>query len=185
MEEEEVVESPAPEPKKGGSPVMMIVLIVVIVLLLGGGGFAAWYFFFKPQPVEEEQNGETPIVTEVENPEFKADLVYKGFAEEAQIFNLNLDQRPEDSKYRYNHVKFSFSLLMDDKKVEKVLIERDPLIRNELILVFARGYWDHMDDPQEKEAMAKLIVQRINAVIKDKPDDPGVSQLYYGIFQAQ
>jgi flagellar FliL protein len=162
----------------GGAPAkapmstkLIVIIAVVVALLVGGGGAGAAFYFMgkKPDKAAEEAANEPPKPKKAFYHEFKppflANYQWSG---------------------RHHYVQMSIAVMARSESVIELVGEHQPLIRNNVGLLLSGQDFDSMRSPEGKEALRQLIVEDIQAVLKEAdPDIEGIEQVYFINFVMQ
>ncbi|MGB9667933.1 MAG: flagellar basal body-associated FliL family protein [Thermosulfidibacteraceae bacterium] len=151
-------------PKKGGKK--KLILILVVVLLLVGGGVGAFIFLKGSKGKGGEQaKGESKAETT------------KGTAfKKLDPFIVNLS---DEGGGRY--AKVEITLALSDKKVEKEVEEKLPIIRDSIITIISMKKYDDLVNPAGKETLKREIMMKLNSILTTGQ----VVDIYYTDFVLQ
>lgn len=146
---------------KGGKK--KLILVVVIIALIGGGVGA--FIFLKGKAAPKAPTG-TKEVKEEKGVAFK----------KLDPFIVNLSDE-EGGRY----AKVEITLAFSDKKVEKELEEKLPMVRDSIITIISMKRYNDLISPAGKEALKREIMAKLNALLTSGQ----VTEIYYTDFVLQ
>ena len=167
MAEEEDVEVEAP----GGGGKKKLIYIVLGVLLLVGGGIAGTLMFIGGDAESAIEASADEAVVE------KGDPTY---VELKPSFTVNLD--PEDP---VGFLQVSIQVLTHNDDVAQEIEKHNPLIRNNLVVLFGQQKSADLRAPEGKEGLQKSALATIQKVIDDYGSGGEVSNVFFTSFVMQ
>ena len=163
---EEIVEAEA-VPPKGGKKGLIISL--VLVLVLAGGGFAAFKLLGdKADPKKKE------AVT-------KHEQLPARYVTLDPPFVVNFEA---ESTVRF--LQITIGVMTRDEKVEHLIKDNDPRIRNDLLLILGGQNYETVSKLEGKEELRKRCLESVRAVVLDSGGEAAkVEALYFTSFVMQ
>ena len=163
---EETNETEAPEEQKGGL-MKKIILIVGAIALLGGGAFAGKMFL-----------GGDPEAAEAELAEGEAEAPTAGPAI-YQSLHPPLVVNFKDQRGDSHFMQITMEVMARDQGVINSVREHTPVIRNELILLYANAIYEEVVTREGKEQMLADGLAAIQGVMSEQTGEPGVEAVYF------
>jgi flagellar protein FliL len=140
------------------------ILIGVAVALAAGGGGAAWWFSghaSKPPPV--------PVVVPAQYLALDPPFVVNFEAEQLVRF-----------------LQITVQVMSRDPKTIELLKSNDPVVRNELLMLFANQKYATLATREGKEALRQQALASVRKVLKDAGGDPQhLEAVYFTTFVMQ
>jgi flagellar FliL protein len=164
---EEIEEGTEAAPEKGGKKGLIISL--VLLLVLGGGGFAAFKLLGgKADPKKKE--------AEARHEQLPARYVTLD-----PPFVVNFEA---ESNVRF--LQITIGVMTRDEKVEHLIKENDPRIRNDLLLILGGQNYETVSKLEGKEELRRRCLEAVRAVVVDSGGEgPKVEALYFTSFVMQ
>ena len=164
---EEIEEGAEAAPAKGGKKGLIISLVLLAVL--GGGGFAAFKLLGgKADPKKKEavaRHNQLPARYVTLDPPF--------------VVNFEAE-----STVRFLQV--TVGVMTRDEKVEHMIKDNDPRIRNDLLLILGNQNYETVSKLEGKEELRKRCLESVRAVVADSGGEgPKVEALYFTSFVMQ
>ena len=143
-----------------------LILIIVTLLALAGGGFGAWKFFgAKDEPKKPEAAQPLPPRYINLDPPFVVN-----FEAEAMVRFLQI----------------TIGIMTRDEKVEHLIKDNDPRIRNDLLLILGGQNYETVSKLEGKEELRKRCLESVRAVVLDSGGEAAkVEALYFTSFVMQ
>lgn len=174
MSEEAKAEAAAPAKKK---PILLIAIIAVV--LLGGGGGAAFFFMGKKDEQTAEQGDE------------KGEKGEKGKKEEHKLPAQYVKLDPPfvvnfEAKGLMRFLQVTVEVMTRDPETKDIMEKNNPMIRNDLIMLFGSQTYDTISTREGKEKLRTDALETVGKIIKaEGGDDKKVEQLYFTSFVMQ
>jgi len=164
-----VLEAAAEEaaPPKGKGKTLLIVIVLAVVLL-GGGGVGAWFAFAphgKPKHAEAKKEPLAPALYVALDPPF--------------VVNFEAEQQ-------VRFLQVTAQLMSRDPATVEMLKANDPVIRNDLLLLFGNQKYSVISTREGKESLRTqtlAAVRKIIAAAGGKPEK--VEAVYFTSFVMQ
>ncbi len=155
------------EPAKGGKKGLIISL--VLLLVLGGGGFAAFKLLGgKADPKAKEAAA-------------KHEQLPARYVTLDPPFVVNFEA---ESTVRF--LQITIGVMTRDEKVEHMIKDNDPRIRNDLLLILGNQNYETVSKLEGKEELRKRCLDAVRAVIADSGGESAkVEALYFTSFVMQ
>lgn len=161
---EEENQAEGAEEAKGGL-MKKIIMLVVAIALLGGGAFAGKTFLGgEPEPEEGE------VAEEAEPTEGPA--IYQSLHPPLVV---NFKDELGDSHF----MQITMEVMARDQVVINSVREHTPVIRNELILLYANAIYEEVITREGKEQLLADGLAAIQGVMTEQTGEPGVEAVYF------
>ncbi|MCP1374152.1 flagellar basal body-associated FliL family protein [Dyella lutea] len=154
-----------PKPKRG----RLIILIIVALLVLGGAG-AGLYAAFGPKHAPADKAAE--LAAEKKKPELFLPL------DPAFVVNFR-----DDQSARYLQV--GVTLMSHEQASLDVAKEAQPVIRNQLLLLFSGQSYQNLIDAAGKEKLQAQALAAVQKIMQERTGKPGIDALYFTSFVMQ
>ncbi|WPL19791.1 flagellar basal body-associated protein FliL [Thiorhodovibrio winogradskyi] len=149
------------EAQGGSNKGKLIVIILVALILLGGGGAAAWFFLLSggedEAPVEEEL-GPSP-------------LIYFRLAKP-----ITATLSPDEPA---NHLRVNVVLASRNQTVIDALELHTPIIRNDLLALFANQTFAELNTPEGKESLREQVHETVTAILVRTGAPAGIEHVFF------
>lgn len=155
-----------PKPKRG----RLIILIIVAVLVLGGAG-AGLYAAFGPKHAPADKAAAAQAA-EKKKPELFLPL------DPAFVVNFR-----DDQSARYLQV--GVTLMSHEQASLDVAKEAQPVIRNQLLLLFSGQSYQSLIDAAGKEKLQAQALAAVQKIMQERTGKPGIDALYFTSFVMQ
>lgn len=156
-------ETPPKKSRKG------LIIAIASVLVLGGGGAGAWFAFAGSG---EHEEGEAEVAEVKLPPQFVA-------LEPAFVVNF---QPGSQSRF----LQIAVQVMTRDPALVATLQHLDPIIRNDLLLLFGNKAVTEVATPEGKEALRTATLAAVRKVIADEGGDPeALENVYFTSFVMQ
>ena len=163
----EIDEGAEAAPEKGGKSGLIISL--VLLLVLGGGGFAA--FKLLGDKADPKTKGEAA----------KHEQLPARYVTLEPPFVVNFEA---ESAVRF--LQITIGVMTRDEKVEHMIKENDPRIRNDLLLILGGQNYETISKLEGKEELRRRCLEAVRAVVVDSGGEgPKVEALYFTSFVMQ
>jgi len=169
-EEEEVVEE---QPKKSRKKMWIIITISMLLLLGGGGAGAYFYVFSEADPLGLQGDGEG----DADEPEPRQPPIYYGM-DPAFVNNLS-----GTGGRRFMQV--SVQIMARDPEVIAAVERHEPVIRNDLIMLFSDQTLESVDGTEGKEALRRQSLEAVQKILRNNDEPTEVEQLFFTSFIVQ
>jgi flagellar FliL protein len=160
--EEEPIEIVPPKPKRG----RLIAIIAVIVLLGGGAGL------YATLGSRHAAGGKAAAAAPEHRPELYLPL------DPAFVVNFR-----DDQAVRYLQV--GVSLMSHDQGALDAAKEAQPVIRNELLMLFSGQNYENLIDAAGKQKLQAQALAAVQKIINARTGKPGIDALYFTSFVMQ
>ncbi|NDY97144.1 flagellar basal body-associated FliL family protein [Wenzhouxiangella limi] len=168
--EEEVVE----EQPKSRKKMWIIIISLSTLLLLGGGGAGAYFFVFaEDDPLGLFGGGEAAA----NEPEPRQPPIYYGM-DPAFVNNLS-----GTGGRRFMQV--NVQLMARDPEVIAAVERHEPVIRNDLIMLFSDQTLESVDTTEGKEALRRDSLETVREILGDNDEPDEVEELFFTSFIVQ
>lgn len=169
-EEEEVVEE---QPKKSRKK-LWIILSITLLLLLGGGGAGAYFYVFSEADPLGLQGDQEAAADE---PEPRLPPIYYGM-DPAFVNNLS-----GTGGRRFMQV--SVQIMARDPEVIAAVERHEPVIRNDLIMLFSDQTLESVDDTEGKEELRRKSLDAVRSILRTNEEPDEVEELFFTSFIVQ
>jgi flagellar FliL protein len=164
---EEIEEGAEAVPEKGGKK--RLIISVVLLLVLAGGGFTAFKLLAgKADPKKKEvaaKHEQLPARYVTLDPPF--------------VVNFEAE-----STVRF--LQITIGVMTRDEKIEHMIKENDPRIRNDLLLILGGQNYETVSKLEGKEELRRRCLEAVRAVVTDSGGEgPKVEALYFTSFVMQ
>ncbi|OZB61063.1 MAG: flagellar basal body protein FliL [Lysobacterales bacterium 14-68-21] len=153
-----------PKPKRG----RLIILIILALVVLGGAG-AGLYAAFGPRhaagKVDEAQ-------AEKKKPELFLPL------DPAFVVNFRDDQAAR-------YLQVGVTLMSHEQASLDAAKEAQPVIRNQLLLLFSGQSYPNLIDAAGKEKLQAQALAAVQKIVQERTGKPGIDALYFTSFVMQ
>jgi flagellar FliL protein len=165
---EEIEEGAEAEPgKKGGKKGLIISLVLAVVL--AGGGFAAFKLLGGKHDPKAKDAAK------------KEQLLPARYVTLDPPFVVNFEA---ESTVRF--LQITIGVMTRDEKIEHVIKENDPRIRNDLLLILGNQNYETVSKLEGKEELRKRCLEAVRTVVKDSGGQSvKVEALYFTSFVMQ
>jgi flagellar FliL protein len=165
---EEIEEGAEAEPgKKGGKKGLIISLVLAVVL--AGGGFAAFKLLGGKHDPKAKDAAK------------KEQLLPARYVTLDPPFVVNFEA---ESTVRF--LQITIGVMTRDEKIEHMIKENDPRIRNDLLLILGNQNYETVSKLEGKEELRKRCLEAVRAVVADSGGEgPKVEALYFTSFVMQ
>ncbi|MFP4208670.1 MAG: flagellar basal body-associated protein FliL [Wenzhouxiangella sp.] len=167
--EEEIVE----EQPKSRKKMWIIILSLTTLLLLGGGGAGAYFFVFS----EDDPLGLFGGEASANEPAPRQPPIYYGM-DPAFVNNLS-----GTGGRRFMQV--NVQLMARDPEVIAAVERHEPVIRNDLIMLFSDQTLESVDTTAGKEALRKQSLAAVREILRSNEEPDEVEELFFTSFIVQ
>lgn len=181
--------TPAPDAAKPPKSKKMLIIIIAAVVLLGGGGAGAWFFMHKPAEETSEEEGKSAKSEKGE----KAEKGKKGNKKEAEAklpaqfvgldppFVVNFEP---GASARF--LQITVQLMTRELHMKEFLEANNPIIRNDLLLLFGNKHVEEVSTQEGKEALRAAALEAIRKIVKEEGGEPeAIEAVYFTSFVMQ
>jgi flagellar protein FliL len=165
-----------PEPKS--NKLLLIIVVALLTSVLAGGG--AYWFATKGdhETSAEETDGESKAKSKSKAEKPKAPAIYVEFD---PPFVVNFEAR---GMTRFLQV--SLQVLTRDPITADMIKQHDPVIRNDLLLLFGNQTYETISTREGKDQLRAAALEAIAKIIQSEGGDgKNVEQLYFTSFVMQ
>ena len=158
--------APAAEAPKGKGKTLIIVLLLAIVLL-AGGGVGAWFAFASPdkKPAAARKEPVLPALFMALDPPF--------------VVNFEAEQQ-------VRFLQITVQLMSRDPTTIELLKANDPVVRNDLLLLYAGQKYTVISTREGKEALRQQTLAAVRKVVGGAGGKPEkVEAVYFTSFVMQ
>ena len=164
-----VLEAAAEEAAPKGKGKTLLIVIVLAVLLLAGGGVGAWFAFAphsgKKHPAEARKEPSAPALYVALDPPF--------------VVNFEAEQQ-------VRFLQVTAQLMTRDPATVELLKANDPVIRNDLLLLFGNQKYSVISTREGKEALRAQSLTAVRQVVTNAGGKPEkVEAVYFTSFVMQ
>lgn len=179
MSDEAATESPAPA--KSGNPLVLVLISSLVTAATVGGGL---YFALASKVEHAAAAAEEAAEEGGESPASKKKVKNKGEALYSKLdppFVVNFE-----AKGIMRFLQIQVEVMTRDKETVELLKIHDPLIRNNLLMLFSNQSFDKINTPEGREALRQEALKSIGEAIKSEGGKPkNVENLYFTSFVMQ
>jgi flagellar protein FliL len=162
----------------------LLILIIAAVVLLGGGGAGAWLFMNKAADESSEAEGGKSAKPE------KGDKNKKKEGEgklPAQFIALDppfvVNFEPGASA---RFLQITAQVMTRDPHMKELLEANNPIIRNDLLLLFGNKQVEEVATQEGKEALRAAALEAVRKIVEAEDGDPEtVEAVYFTSFVMQ
>ena len=164
---QEIEEGTRSAAEKGGKSGLIITLLLLVIL--GGGGFAA--FKLLGDKTDPKVKGEAA----------KHEQLPARYVTLDPPFVVNFEA---ESTVRF--LQISIGVMTRDEKVEHLIRDNDPRIRNDLLLILGNQNYQTVSKLEGKEELRKRCLESVRAVVAESGGEgSAVEALYFTSFVMQ
>jgi len=154
-------------PEKGGNKGLIISLVLLLVLSVGG--FAAYELLGGKAEAKKKDGAE------------KHEQLPARYVTLEPPFVVNFEA---ESTVRF--LQISIGVMTRDEKVEHLIRDNDPRIRNDLLLILGNQSYETVSKLEGKEELRKRCLESVRAVVAESGGEgPAVEALYFTSFVMQ
>lgn len=146
-------------------------IVLAAVLVLGGGGGAAWFFLSGDDAEAELADGEA------EAAEPRGQAIYHAF-DPSFVVTLT-----EGDTTRFLQVELQ--VMTRDETVPPALTRHEPLIRNDLLLLFGGQRPDGLGTRQARQTLQDQALAEIRRLLASEGEPDAVEAVYFTSFVLQ
>jgi flagellar FliL protein len=189
--------TPAAETAKPPKSKKLLIIIIAAVVLLGGGGAGAWFFMqgSADESAEEgaDEGAEEEGKTAKNDKGKKSEKGKKGKKKEAEVklpaqfvgldppFVVNFEP---GASARF--LQITVQLMTRELHMKEFLEANNPIIRNDLLLLFGNKQVDEVSTQEGKEALRAAALEAIRKIVKDEGGEPeAIEAVYFTSFVMQ
>lgn len=174
----DVGQAAAAAPAKKGMSLVTVLLVVVVALGIGGGGA----YFFVAKGASAEAGDDAPAKGKKgAKGKAKAPAVPATYIPIEPAFVVNL---ADEDSLRY--LQLEVQVATRDKAAEDAIKQHMPVIRNNLLMLFAQQRTYDLRDRGGKERLQKAALDEVKKVVKAEGGDGDlIEALYFTSFVTQ
>jgi len=165
-------------PKSGKKK--LIIIIVAALLLVGGIGGGAMFFLQSDQPEEMVEGEGVEMVEEEETSFFGSDNPKALYHELRPEFIVTFEA---NSRQRY--VQLNVTLVTRDEEIIPILANNDPVVRNTLVLLFAKQNYLELQTREGKEMLKKAATKAVQDLMVKEIGNKGIETVLFTNFVMQ
>ena len=174
--------TPAADAAPGKSKSKLLIVIIAAVVLLGGGGAGAWFFMHKSADESSEEGGGKHAKDDKEKGKKEGEAKLP-----AQFVGLDppfvVNFEPGASA---RFLQITAQLMTRDLHMKEFLEANNPIIRNDLLLLFGNKRVEEVSTQEGKEALRTAALEAVRKIVEAEgghPDD--VEAVYFTSFVMQ
>ncbi len=159
-------------PGQQSGKALILILVAVTVVLVAGGG-AAWFFLSgedETELTEGDATGETVAA--------KGPAIYHAF-DPAFVVNLT----DADGAIRFLQVELQ--VMTRDDTVPEALSRHEPMIRNDLLLLFGGQRYESLESREGRLNLQSLALNALTQVLESENEPSAVEAVYFTSFVMQ
>jgi flagellar FliL protein len=164
----------------------LLLVIIAAVVLLGGGGAGAWFFLHKPADESAEADGKSA----------KNEKGEKGKKDKKKEGEPRLPAQfiPLDPPFVVNFepgstarfLQITAQVMTRDPHMKEFLEMNNPIIRNDLLLLFGNKHVEDVATQEGKEALRAAALKAVRKIVESEEGDPEeVEAVYFTSFVMQ
>jgi len=153
-----------PKPKRG----RLIILLIIALVVLGGAG-AGLYAAFGPHHAVDKADA---AKAEKKKPELFLPL------DPAFVVNFRDDQAAR-------YLQVGVTLMSHEQAPLDAAKEAQPVIRNQLLLLFSGQSYQNLIDAAGKEKLQAQALAAVQKIVQERTGKPGIDALYFTSFVMQ
>lgn len=180
-----------PTPASDASPKSnkkLLLVIIAAVVLLGGGGAGAWFFMHKSADESSEEDGKSGKHESGDKEKGKKKEKKEGEGKlPAQFIALDppfvVNFEP-GSTARF--LQITAQVMTRDPHMKEFLEMNNPIIRNDLLLLFGNKHVEDVATQEGKEALRAAALEAVRKIVEAEEGDPEeVEAVYFTSFVMQ
>jgi len=180
-----------PTPASDASPKSnkkLLLVIIAAVVLLGGGGDGAWFFRHKAADESSEEDGKSGKHEKGDKEKGKKEKKKEGEGKlPAQFIALDppfvVNFEP-GSTARF--LQITAQVMTRDPHMKEFLEMNNPIIRNDLLLMFGNKHVEDVATQEGKEALRAAALTAVRKIVESEEGDPEeVEAVYFTSFVMQ
>jgi len=167
----------------------LLLVIIAAVVLLGGGGAGAWFFLHKPADESAEDGGKSAKNEKgKKDKKDKKDKKKDGEAKlPAQFVGLDppfvVNFEPGASA---RFLQITAQLMTRDPHMKEFLEANNPIIRNDLLLLFGNKHVEEVATQEGKEKLRADALKAVRKIVEEEGGEPDeVEAVYFTSFVMQ
>lgn len=182
--EEEDLELGDGAAKKGKSSKVTIIIIAVVALLMIGASIGGTLYFLGGSDEEmstanaDSEAGDKNKKSKKAAQEGESKVVIYHAFEPAFVVNF-------EDKGVIRFLQVGLSVMTRDEAVIGHLKQHDPVIRNNLVLLFSSQSFKDLSSREGKEKLRAETLKEIQAILKKYTDDKGIDEAFFTSFVIQ
>ena len=166
------------KPVKSGK--LKIIIIVLVVLVLMGASIGGTLYFLGgagEETVAEDTTGKTANKKAQAKDAGNTKVIYHPF-EPPFVVNF-------EDKGVVRFLQIGLSVMTHDEAVVDSLKQHDPVIRNNLVLLFSSQSFKDLSSREGKEKLRTETRKEIQSVLQKYTDDKGIQEVFFTSFVIQ
>jgi flagellar protein FliL len=166
----------------------LLLVIIAAVVLLGGGGAGAWFFMHKSADESSEEEGKSAKHEKGDKEKGKKEKKKEGEGKlPAQFIALDppfvVNFEP-GSTARF--LQITAQVMTRDPHMKEFLEMNNPIIRNDLLLMFGNKHVEDVATQEGKEALRAAALEAVRKIVEAEEGDPEeVEAVYFTSFVMQ
>ena len=180
--EEDDLELDEDAAKKGKSSKVKIIIIALVVLLLIGGTVGGTLYFLGGSSSEEMAAEDGDVENDGKKKKkakgSKSKVVTYYAFDPAFVVNF-------EDKGVIRFLQITLSAMTYDTAVPDSLKEHDPVIRNNLVLLYSSQSYSDLTSREGKEKLRADTLTEIQSILKKYTDDKGIEEVFFTSFVIQ
>jgi flagellar FliL protein len=169
----------------------LLIVIIAAVVLLGGGGAGAWFFLHKPADESAEADGKSAKNDKGDKEKGKKGKKDKKKEGEAKLpaqfvgldppFVVNFEP---GASARF--LQITAQVMTRDPHMKEFLEANNPIIRNDLLLLFGNKHVEEVSTQEGKEKLRADALQAVRHIVETEGAEPEeVEAVYFTSFVMQ
>lgn len=182
--EEEDLELDEGAAKKGKSSKVKIIIIALVVVLLMAGSIGGTLYFLGGSSSDEMVAEDDAVENDGKKKKSKSSkdsnskvVTYYAF-DPAFVVNF-------EDKGVIRFLQITLSAMTYDATVPDSLKQHDPVIRNNLVLLYSSQSYSDLTSREGKEKLRADTLSEIQSILKKYTDDKGIEEVFFTSFVIQ
>lgn len=179
--------TPAADASPKKSSKKLLIVIIAAVVLLGGGGGGAWFFMHKGADESSEEEGKSDKHEKGGKEKGKKEKKEGEARLPAQFIALDppfvVNFEPGSSA---RFLQITAQVMTRDPHMKEFLEANNPIVRNDLLLLFGNKHVEEVATQEGKEALRTAALEAIRKIVEAEEGDPEeVEAVYFTSFVMQ
>jgi flagellar FliL protein len=172
----------------------LLIVIIAAVVLLGGGGAGAWFFMHKPAEESAEEDGKSAKDEKGEKGEKEKGKKAKKEKKKEGEGKLPAQFIALDPPFVVNFepgasarfLQITAQVMTRAPEMKEFLEANNPIIRNDLLLLFGNKHVEDVATQEGKEALRAAALEAVRKIVEAEDGDPEeVEAVYFTSFVMQ
>jgi flagellar protein FliL len=165
----------------------LLIMIIAAVVLLGGGGAGAWFFMHKSADESSEEEGKSAKHEKGDKEKGKKEKKEGEGKLPAQFIALDppfvVNFEPGSSA---RFLQITAQVMTRDPHMKEFLELNNPIVRNDLLLLFGNKRVEEVSTQEGKEALRAAALEAVRKIVEAEEGDPEeVEAVYFTSFVMQ